>query len=69
MFFPFLGNNSCVGYNYTKPSLKPLDIQFGGKEAFRRLFSIMTPNNVHNCLLAWGAGEASTKPCLATSSN
>jgi hypothetical protein len=54
-FFPYLGSDSSVGYNYTKPSLKPLEMQLGGKEAFCCLFSIMTPNNINNCFLAWGA--------------
>jgi hypothetical protein len=54
-FFPYLSQSCSQGYRFTTHSMTALDFHFGGKEAFRKLFSIVTPNNVCQCLLAYGA--------------
>jgi hypothetical protein len=47
-FFKYIGGSGSKGYSYVLPSLAPIDFVAGGKESFRNLFTIMTPNNEYN---------------------
>ena len=60
MFSLSNGVKSCltIFYRGTK-SLEDLSLHLGGKEAFKKIFTILTPNNEFNFLLGLGAALSS----------